>query len=254
MPSYRLVIEYKGTRYFGWQVQPNQKTIQGEINLVLKKIVQSDQIYSIGASRTDRGVHALGQVARVDIPIVMEPINLKNALNGHLSCDIKILEIEKCLSNFHPIYDTKKKLYHYCFTLEYPPPAQLRDTIAFCKSSLDLGVVREACKMLEGEHDFQNFFTVGSSISSTIRTLYNCSIKFIESDLFWRKSYPGYFVFEFQGNGFLKQMVRLLVGALWNIGRGKVSLKDLEKALEHPLKNKLGAVAPPEGLYLLEVC
>ncbi len=253
MPSYCLTVQYKGTDFFGWQVQPNQKTVQGELNQALKKIAKSESIYSLGSGRTDAGVHALGQVVRVDLPLEIEEMGLLRGLNSYLSSEIRILDSKKCSSHFEPVFQAKKKLYQYKFTQGEAPPAQLSDLMAWYEYDLDTKLIERGCQAFLGEHDFRNFFTVGTPVKSTVRTIYSCRLDFIPSEIFWRDAYGGYYLLSIEGSGFLKQMVRLMVGALWNLGRGKVGFDDFERALKEPRKNRLGAVAPACGLYLTKV-
>ena len=257
MPSYCLTLQYKGTDFSGWQIQPDQRTIQGELNQALKKITQSEDIYSLGASRTDAGVHALGQVAKVDLPFGIECQGLLNGLNSNLPKDIKISDARQCFPNFEPIFHAKKKIYQYKFTCRRPLPPHFNDFIAWNKYDLDLGLVQKGCEAFVGEHDFRNFFTMGTPVNSTVRRIYSCQVELVEVDDFWRDYLEHYFVFHFEGNGFLKQMVRLMVGALWNLGQGKISIKDLQKYLgeAHKIANgkRAGMVAPACGLYLTKI-
>ena len=258
MFSYRLVLQYQGTGYGGWQIQPHCPTIQGELNSALKKMAKGEKIYSLGAGRTDAGVHALGQVARIDFPFKIEERALLRGLNSHLPRAIRILQSKQCSSHFDPIFQAEKKLYQYRFTLEDPPPVHLKDLIAYCPYKLQRDLLEKGCKLFWGEHDFRNFFTTGTPIKSTVRTLYSCTLEFIPSDSFWSQIYSGYYLLSFEGNGFLKQMVRLMVGTLWALGQRKISLTQLERALKNESQknfqgNHLGIVAPAEGLYLAKV-
>ena len=257
MPSYRLTLQYKGTNFSGWQIQPNQKTIQGELNRALKKITQSEDIYSLGASRTDAGVHALEQIARVDLPFEIECLGLLNALNSYLPKDIKVSHLFPCSPNFEPIFHAKRKTYQYKFAFKDHLPPHFNDFIAWNKHDLDLSLIQKGCEIFIGEHDFRNFFTTGTPVNSTVRRIYSCQVELVEVDSFWSEHLERYFVLHFEGNGFLKQMVRLMVGALWNLGQGKMSIKDLQKYLQeaHQITGgkRAGAVAPACGLYLTKI-
>ena len=257
MPSYCLTLQYEGTHFSGWQIQPNQRTIQGELNCALKKITQSEDIYSLGASRTDAGVHALGQVARVDLPFKIECRGLLGGLNSYLPKDIKISCILPCSPNFEPIFHAKKKIYQYKFAFRWPLPPHLNNFIAWNKYNLDLGLIQKGCEVFVGEHDFRNFFTTGTPVNSTVRRIYSCQMEFIAVDNFWKDYLEGYYLLHFEGSGFLKQMVRLMVGALWNLGQGKISIKDLREYLGEAHKmadgKRAGVVAPACGLYLTKV-
>lgn len=249
---YKLVLEYKGTRFLGWQVQPEGAglTVQGELNRALKSISKSDEVKSLGAGRTDAGVHALGQVAKVGIPLEILPLSLMRALNGHLPDDIRILSAEISDAEFFPTVNAKSKEYHYRFTCQRTFTAFQNDLITNHPFELDIEKMREACKVLIGEHDFTNFYCEGTEVASNIREIYECELLEIPQGE-WML--PAHYLFRIVGNGFLKQMVRLLMGAVWNVGRGKISIEDLKAALSSTRVQRLGAVAPPQGLYMIRV-
>lgn len=248
---YRLKIEYDGSDFFGWQKQlpVSERTIQSELEKVLIQITDNQFICSIGSGRTDAGVHALGQVVRIEtaVPIACERI-LRGG-NSLINPAIKILEVEEVSESFHPIYSAKSKQYIYLFSPAVSPFE--RKMVAPCYPGLDYQRMASACQLLIGEHDFKHFFCTGTPVKSTLRTIYSADLVRVEkhdmvhSNEVWQLS--------FVGSGFMKQMVRLLVGSLWQIGRGKVELDDLRLALTGNGPGKLGAVAPPQGLYLKEV-
>jgi tRNA pseudouridine38-40 synthase len=249
---YKLIVQYKGNRYLGWQVQPEGAghTIQGELNKALQVVSKSQNVKSMGAGRTDAGVHALGQVAKVSIELQIVPSSLVKALNSHLPDDIRIISAELSDADFFPTVHAKSKEYHYRFTCERSFTAFQNDFIQNHPFELDLEKMREACKVLIGQHDFTNFYCEGTEVASNIREIYECEILEIpQGD--WML--PSHYVFRVVGNGFLKQMVRLLMGAVWNIGRGKITLEDLRSALGPTKVQKLGAVAGPSGLYMVRV-
>lgn len=250
---YRLTIQYKGTRYSGWQIQLGtpEKTIQGELNRALSVVSKSDTVKTLGSGRTDAGVHALGQVVKASIPLVIAPENLVKALNGHLPDDIRVIRAESAEENFLPTNHAKSKEYHYRFTTQKTFTAFQNDLIQNYPFELDLEKMRMACKILVGEHDFTNFFCEGTDVASTVRTIFSCDIVEIPQGE-W-EMLPAHFVFRISGNGFLKQMVRLLVGAVWNVGRGKISLEEFQSALGPTKVQRLGPVAPPNGLYMVRV-
>lgn len=250
MNFYKLILQYKGTAYSGFQIQSHgEKTIQGEINRALEIITKSAEIKSIGSGRTDAGVHALGQVIRIAIPLVINPDNLTKAMNSHLPIDIRIINTETCDENFHPIFSAQLKEYNYVFSCEEISPF-VSDVITYYPQELDINKMQEACKMFIGEYDFINFQCQGTEVATTVRKITECEILTFDSTGHWSYLTPKYFVIRVVGNGFLKQMVRLMVGALWNIGREKIELSDLHRALHAPISNRLGATAPPQGLYL----
>lgn len=249
---YRLVLQYKGTRYLGWQIQPAQAgvTVQGELNKALEKISKSVQVRTLGAGRTDAGVHALGQVVKVSMVLQIAPENLLRALNVNLPDDIRVLEASLSDEAFFPTVQAKSKEYHYRFTFTQTFTAFQNDLITNYPFELNLQKMQEACKLLIGTHDFSNFFCEGTEVSHHVREIYECEILHVAQD-YWML--PSHYVFRIVGNGFLKQMVRLLMGAVWNIGRGKVSLQELQEALAPKKVKRLGPVAPPQGLYMVRV-
>jgi tRNA pseudouridine38-40 synthase len=250
---YRLTLQYKGTKYLGWQVQPTDmgKTVQGELNKSLQRISKSQEVKSIGAGRTDTGVHALGQVAKVVLPLDINPASLVLALNGNLPDDIRVIAAEISDEHFMPTSHAKSKEYHYRFTARPCATALQNEFIVNSSFILDLDKMRAACKVLIGEHDFTNFFTEGTIVKSTVREILECEI-FEVAQGQW-SMLPAHYVFKIVGTGFLKQMVRLLMGAVWNVGRGKISVNDLVAALGPNKVQKLGAVAPAQGLYMVRV-
>ena len=247
---YRLVIQYKGTRYLGWQIQPERSgfTVQGELNKALAAVSKAT-VHTIGSGRTDSGVHALGQVVKAAIELEIAPEKLLRALNSHLPDDIRVIQAESSDHEFMPTVHAVSKEYHYRFTLGRYPSALQNELIANHSFELDLDLMKEACKLLIGEHDFMNYFCEGTEVSSTVRTIYECEIREVPQGP-W-EMLPAHYVFKVVGNGFLKQMVRLLMGAVWNVGRGKISLTDFKTSLSEKAHHRLGMVAPAEGLYMV---
>jgi len=250
---YRLIIQYKGTHYLGWQVQPESAglTIQGELNKALAIVAKSSEVKSMGAGRTDAGVHALGQTAKVSIPLVIAPENLLKALNVNLPDDIRVIESSLSDEEFFPTIHAKSKEYHYRFTCKRGFTAFQNDLIHNHPFDLDLEKMREACQLLVGQHDFTNYFCEGTEVSSNVRTIFECGILEVPQG-HWGML-PPHHVFRIVGDGFLKQMVRLLMGALWNVGRGKITIEQFKSSLSSEKVARLGPVAPPHGLYMVRV-
>lgn len=254
MNFYKLKLKYKGTRYQGWQKQPHSEmTIQGQLEKALSKITKSKEIHTIGSGRTDSGVHALSQWARISIPLVIEPHSLMKALNSNLPADIECLNVEVSNEDFHPVFGAKDKTYRYIFSTGKKRDALAGELITLLPKDLDVEVMKKACSLFIGKHDFADFYTTGTDVSSTVREIYDCRLYEEVPNGFFSEVYPSYLVFEVKGSGFLKQMVRLMVSTIWSIGSGKVSLSDLELALNSPTGAKLAPVAPAQGLYLSEV-
>jgi tRNA pseudouridine38-40 synthase len=249
---YKLVLQYKGTRFLGWQIQPEGAglTVQGELNRALQVVSKSDTIKSMGAGRTDAGVHALGQVAKVSIELKIDPQNLVKALNVNLPDDIRVISGELSDEAFLPTVHAKSKEYHYRFTCKRMFTAFQNDLIYNHPFELNLEKMREACRILIGTHDFSNFYCEGTEVAHNVREIFECEILEIEQDS-WML--PSHYIFRIKGNGFLKQMVRLLMGAVWNVGRGKITMEQFKAALSPVKLPRLGPVAPPNGLYMVRV-
>ncbi len=248
---YAITLSYNGSGHYGWQIQNNapEKTIQQELNCALKKICKSEDIRTIGSGRTDAGVHALGQVVKLSIPLKIRTDSLMAAINSMLPKEIRVIKAESCLEDFHPIFHAKSKTYDYLFASEVN--AFDHHFIAPFPYLFDIELMNKACKLFEGEHDFCAFYCVGTPVKSTIRTIFSCELIVEKHQTF--VGTKEYYRFRVTGSGFMKQMVRLMVGTLWNVGRGKITLEQLNESLRGGDPTKLAAVAPPEGLYLVEV-
>lgn len=255
--TYKLILQYKGTNYLGFQVQSFGKTIQGEINEALKTLSKSDEIKSIGSGRTDSGVHALGQVVRIEIPVEIPEESLVRALNSHLPEDIRVTHATRCGTSFHPIFSATSKEYNYVFSNKQNISPFAHDLVTLFPYELDIEKMKEGARLFCGSHDFINFQCTGTDVETTVRQIFSCDLIHHHSDGHWAHLLSDYYVFRVVGSGFLKQMVRLMMGALWSLGRGKITLLDIENSLNHPAKSprtkRLGATAPPQGLYLKEV-
>lgn len=253
MPHYRATISYKGTRYQGWQIQPTGLTVQGELNKALASVSKTQEIRTMGSGRTDAGVHARGQVARLDTPLVIAPENLLKALNTYLPPDIRIVECSESHENFHPTFGADSKWYSYFFMQHAYPDPLVGDLVASYGFPLDTEKVRAACRLFEGKHDFVNFYTEGTEVNSTVREIYSCELFEVAPGGAPFPYHGPLYEIRIHGEGFLKQMVRMMVGALWNVGRGKIPAEAITTALTSPRQERLSPVAPPEGLYLMRV-
>lgn len=243
MTTLKLVIAYNGTHFKGWQYQPKMRTVQG----VLEKTIQTvlgEPIKVTGASRTDAGVHALGQVVRVQYHCSLLAENFQFVMNRALPDDIVIKSVEEVSEAFHPIAHTESKIYHY--TVNNSP---LRDPFKenfswYVREPVVIDQVNEAIKILLGEHDFQSFCAAGSIVKSTVRTIY--SIEIIQKD-------ATDFVFTFHGNGFLYNMIRILTAVLIRVGQGKMTLEEVEHILVSKNRNLVPWTAPAHGLCLISI-
>lgn len=255
MYSYKIILSYKGTHYFGWQIQnESQVTVQGELNKALALISKSEKISSIGSGRTDAGVHAFNQVCKVVTPLSIKPEALVRALNANLPKDIRVKNANVCDDHFHPIFNAKEKEYIYLFTNHENETAFQGDYFTNLNWDMNFEKMQNACKHFVGEHDFNNFYCLGTEISSTVRTVYSFDLKSVKNNQTLDDLYGDYWQFSIRGNGFLKQMVRLIVGAVWELGKGNIQEEDIVKYLSGvKFQSKLGPVAPPQGLFLKEV-
>jgi tRNA pseudouridine38-40 synthase len=237
------VIEYDGTHYLGWQVQPNGQTIQGVIQDRLKRLTgESSQL--IGSGRTDAGVHALGQVAHFKTESRMDANTFQRALNSLLPEDIVIRRAEEVEAEFHARRSARSKVYEYRILNRTTPPAIDRQYIWYVPQKLNLDEMKKATHSLVGEHDFSAFRSVGSSARSSVRNI-------LRAD--WKRGKGGLLRFEIEASGFLKQMVRAIVGTLVEVGRGKIDAEGFREILESKDRRKAGPTAPAHGLFLKEV-
>lgn len=236
----RLTVAYDGTNYHGWQVQKNGITIESELNRCLRALLGED-IQVIGASRTDAGVHALGNVAVFDTCARIPAEKISYALNQRLPEDIRIQKSEAVGLDWHPRYVSSRKTYEYrIYRGEFPMPVK-RLYSYFTYRKLDVNRMVEAAAYLEGEHDFKSFCQTGAQVESTVRTIYSAQVEEQGADL----------VIRICGNGFLYNMIRIIAGTLMDIGEGKRSPEDMETIIEAKDRGAAGLTAPPQGLTLI---
>ena len=248
-------MSYKGTHFFGWQKQKGERpTVQAHLEDCLFKIYQSGDVKTLASGRTDTGVHALGQVVRLMAPGQIPCDALKKALNSLLSPDVRICEVVPSDPSFHPIRDAVWKEYWYLFSLEKREGDPFfHEMVANIGRNQDREKMEQAAKIFQGMHDFCNYCTTGGSSKTTWKRIYESRIGPAEMLFPLIKAPLPLYVFKVRGNGFLKQMVRLMMGAIVEVGRGRVSLEDVGDSLECPREEKIGVVVPPQGLYLREV-
>lgn len=253
MNTYKATIQYKGTAYQGWQIQPEARTVQGEINKALKKISKDEESKTLGSGRTDSGVHALGQVVKLSTSLSIGGPELTKAFNSLLPSDIQILKIEDAKESFHPIGDASWKEYIYLFSTQKSLNLFYKEFVAQAPAGLDFNKMIEACNHFVGSHDFSDFQCVGTKLNTSVREIFECEVSPYSGRWGVFPKVDGIMMLRVRGSGFLKQMVRLLAGTLWNVGQGKTSLDELASSMKTPLGRKLGPVAPAHGLYLKEV-
>ena len=242
MKRIKLTIAYDGTNYCGWQVQPNGITVEEVVNKALKKLTGED-IQVIGASRTDSGVHALGNVAVFDTHTTIPPERISYALNQRLPEDIVIVKSEEVAEDFHPRYCDCSKTYEYHILNTRIPIPTKRLTNYFVSYDLDVEKMRKAAGYLIGEHDFVSFCNVRTVVEDTVRTVTELEILKDGEEITIRIS----------GNGFLYNMVRIIVGTLIRVGRGFYEPEKVKEILEAKDRKAAGVTAPPHGLILAEI-
>ena len=236
-----LTIEYDGTNYCGWQKQPDQKTIQGEIEDSIYRSI-GERVELFGSGRTDAGVHALSQTAHFDLNAQVPVSRLSYILNNVLPDDIVIKQAQEVDSDFHARFSLKKKTYLYkIYNCPYKN-AFLAKSSAWIRESLDLEKMKEGASLMIGEHDFKGLCSSKTCTLSFVRKIYDISIYKLDE----------FVCVEVTGNGFLYNMVRIIVGTLVDYSLNKISLNDIKVAVETGDRTKAGHTMPPSGLYLKE--
>ena len=242
MRNIKVTIEYDGTNYHGWQIQPNAITIQAAIQDALAKITKA-QTQIIGAGRTDTGVHAAGQVANFYTPSQMPPIAFQKALNATLPRDIVIIDVEEVSPDFHARFSAVSRTYRYTILNRPYPSARLRNNAYFLPESIDVQGADAACQSLVGVRDFSSFQRSGSERLNPICEIYDCRC-WQEQDLVY---------FEVEADAFLRGMVRAIVGTILKLHDREDRVNQLYKILDAQDRSGAGGSAPPHGLSLLRV-
>lgn len=238
-------ISYDGKNYSGFQVQANAPTIQGEIEHALNTLYRQP-LRLTGASRTDAGVHALGQAANYDAPFRICAKKIPYALNALLPPDIVVTGAVEVPEDFNARFAAVRKKYSYTIDRALFPQVLKSNYCLHLSENLNLTEIQKAAGLFVGNHDFRSFQAAGSRVADTRRTLYTVELKeYPEEQLL---------VFYFEGNGFLYRMVRLITGSLIRVGLGSLFLKDIEAALNEGVLHAAGPTAPAHGLCLEKVC
>lgn len=242
MKRIKLIVAYDGTNYQGWQIQKNGETIESALNRALTELT-GEEIRVSGASRTDSGVHALGNVAVFDTEARMPGDKFSYALNQRLPEDIRIQHSCEVPADFHPRYQETVKTYEYrILNREFPLPS-LRLNTYFTYYHLDAERMQKAALHLTGEHDFQSFCAAGAQVKTTVRTIYDLKVG-KEGDLI---------TIRITGNGFLYNMVRIIAGTLMKVGTGEWEPDLVKEILEAKDRRAAGPTAPAKGLTLMEI-
>lgn len=243
MKNVKIIIEYDGTDYHGWQCQADLPTVQKTIEDAIRKITREDAKIT-GSGRTDAGVHAIGQVANFFIETQMDTDTLRKALNSTLPRDISIIKAQEVPDGFHAQFSSRSKVYEYRIFNRPHPPALQRNRVWHIQEKLDTKKMREAAAHLEGTHDFSVFATADITVKTTVRTVKRVHV---------RKTREEIISVEIEADGFLKRMVRMITGTLVEAGRGKLSPEGFRQILAEGQKTKDVFTAPPSGLFLKKV-
>ena len=257
MALFRLTLAYDGTDFLGWQSQGRRgdaRTVQGVLEAALGRLADGARVAVAGAGRTDAGVHAVGQVASFDLPRELEPGDLLRALNALLPEDVRVLDAQRAQAGFHARKSAVSKLYRYVLDtgpIQLPARRRIAGHVPW---SLDEARVHAAAALSLGCHDFASLASAGHSVKTTLRTVTRSEATFAAVEEPWRAGGMGAtLVYEVEADGFLRKMVRSLVGGLVAVGRGALAVEDLQRALEARDRRCWPAPVAARGLTLVRV-
>ncbi|MBP1950037.1 tRNA pseudouridine(38-40) synthase TruA [Virgibacillus litoralis] len=244
MEKIKCIISYDGTNFSGFQIQPRTRTVQGELEKALTKIHKGEHIRVHASGRTDTGVHARGQTIHFETPFTLPPQNWKQALNTLLPADLNVYKVAVVPDSFHARYDVAEKEYRYYIWNEREKDVFKQNYMYQFPYPLDIQAMQYACRYFEGTHDFTTFSSAKATIKgSKIRHMYEVSCHKEGNQI----------EFIFRGSGFLYNMVRIIIGALLDIGQGRREPSDITDLLEKKDRRLLGETVPAQGLYLWQV-
>ena len=242
MKRVKLIVAYDGTNYCGWQVQPNGITIEGVLNEALSRLLGED-IRVTGASRTDSGVHSLGNVAVFDTNTRIPAEKISYALNQRLPDDIVVQDSCEVAPDWHPRHCNSTKTYEYrILNRTFPMPTRRLDTY-FIHWKLDIPAMQRAAAFLEGTHDFKSFCSVNTAVEDTVRTIYSCEVEQADDLITIRV----------KGSGFLYNMVRIIAGTLLHVGMGRLKPENIPEILAAKNREAAGPTAPAHGLTMMGI-
>lgn len=252
-----LRVAYDGTNYHGWQLQPREITVEGVLNQAISGLT-GEKVQVIGASRTDAGVHALGNIAVFDTVSRIPPEKFIYALNQRLPEDVVVQESREVRADFHPRHCPCRKTYEYTILNRKFPLPQYRHTAHFEYGHLNIEAMQKACEAFVGEHDFAAFCSAGAQVQSTVRTIYRLEVDVQPLVVPWmplsQKKYSGsLIILRIQGNGFLYNMVRIIAGTLLEVGKGHIQPEQVEEIIASRNRSQAGATAVAKGLSLVEI-
>lgn len=243
MKRIRLIVAYDGTNYCGWQVQPNGETIEGVLNRTLSELL-GENIKVTGASRTDSGVHSMGNVAVFDTESRIPPEKIAYALNRYLPADIAVQDSREVALDFHPRHCDSRKTYEYrILNRTFPLPTRRLDTFFFYRP-LNLEKMRQAASYLEGEHDFKSFCSAHAAVETTVRFVESVKIEKDDMDVV---------TIRVTGRGFLYNMVRIIAGTLIQVGIGSIEPHQMKEILNACDRSAAGPTAPACGLTMIGI-
>lgn len=242
MRTIKLILEYDGTDYVGWQVQKNGKAVQEVVRQAVRTMTGEENDV-VGASRTDAGVHALGQVAHFTTRTNIPGDGFLRGLNSMIPLDIRVLDARDASKDFHAQKDAKGKIYRYLINTAPVSSALHHRREWHVPHKLDLGAMREVGEVFIGKHDFKAFQASGSSVKHAVRTIKEVEISALSNGV----------AIEVMGDGFVRHMVRNMVGTMVEAGLGKRGPDDIKKLLEQGERTDAGICAPACGLYLVKV-
>ena len=243
MKRFKLVVAYDGTAYCGYQYQPELPTVEGFVNDALSELL-GENIVTIGASRTDAGVHAFGNVAVFDSDTRIPAEKLALALNTKLADDIRIMESLEVAADFHPRKNVIDKTYEYRINTAKIPFPTGRLYSYNVKHNLDIEAMREAAKLIEGRHDFTSFCSAKTDKEDKVRTVFQIDVE---------ESLRSEFIIRVRGDGFLYNMVRIIAGTLVKVGEGKILPDEIPPIIERKDRGHLGTTLPAKGLFLMGI-
>ncbi|THE12107.1 tRNA pseudouridine(38-40) synthase TruA [Bacillus timonensis] len=243
MRRYKCIISYDGTQFSGYQVQPNKRTVQSDLEHALQNMHKGEHIKIVASGRTDATVHALGQVVHFDSPLSIPVEGWKKALNSLLPDDIRVRSVEIVDPEFHARFDVKAKEYRYRLWMSEEPCVFKRQYTHHYPYPLNLNAMKEAAALLVGTHDFTSFCASKTEVQDKVRTIYLIKMEKQDNEL----------ILSFIGNGFLYNMVRIIVGTLLEVGSGQKEAKMMTSILAGKDRSLAGKTAPGHGLYLYQV-
>lgn len=256
MAIVKLTLQYEGTDFVGWQRQAEGRTVQAALEEALARL-EGRHVPVVGAGRTDAGVHALGQVASFELTREMDPPALRRALNALLPDSVRIIEAELVAADFHARYSARDKTYAYRIVAGGLLSPFERRFAWHVRRPLRAEPMAAACRGLVGRHDFAAFRSTGTDVATTVRTVFDATLEPDDDRCRWPTGLAGpsapALVFSIRGDGFLRHMVRTIVGTLVEIGSGQRSPQSVAAALVSGRRTDAGVTAPPQGLFLVRV-